>query len=82
MKLYRAVVEDNKDPKKLGRCRVRVMNIFDEIPTEDLPWASAWKDLNGNSILESVIALSIISVCLYIDVLVYSSVFSPKTAPK
>lgn len=38
--------------------------------------------INGNSILESVIALSIISVCLYIAVLVYSSVFSPKTAPK
>lgn len=38
--------------------------------------------IQANSLLESVIALSIISVCLYIAVLVYSSVFSPKTSPK
>lgn len=37
---------------------------------------------SANSILESVIALSIISICLYIALLVYASVFSPKTAPK
>jgi hypothetical protein len=41
-------VEDNEDPKKLGRCRVRVMNVFEEIPKEDIPWATPWKDLNGN----------------------------------
>jgi hypothetical protein len=41
-------VEDNQDPKKLGRCRVRVMNVFEEIPKEDIPWAKPWKDLNGN----------------------------------
>lgn len=49
--IFIGVVEDNDDPKKLGRCKIRVMNIFDEIPKEDLPWASPWKDLNGNSIL-------------------------------
>jgi hypothetical protein len=36
----------------------------------------------GNSLLESVIALTIISVCLYVAVMVYASVFTPKTAPK
>lgn len=46
--IYIGVVEDNKDPKKLGRCKVRVFNIFDEIPVDDIPWASPWKDLNGN----------------------------------
>jgi len=46
---YIGIVEDNQDPKKLGRCRVRVIDIFDEIPVEDIPWASPWKDLNGNS---------------------------------
>ena len=48
-KTYIGVVEDNEDPKKLGRCRVRVLDIFDEIPIEDIPWASCWKDLNGNA---------------------------------
>ncbi len=45
---YIGIVEDNQDPKKLGRCRVRVIDIFDDIPADDIPWASPWKDLNGN----------------------------------
>jgi len=38
--------------------------------------------LKANSLLESVIALSIIAVCLYIAVVVYSRVFTPKTSLK
>lgn len=45
---YIGVVEENQDPKKLGRCRVRVIDIFDNIPKDDIPWASPWKDLSGN----------------------------------
>lgn len=45
---YVGVVEDNEDPKKLGRCRVRVLDIFDDIPVDDIPWSSPWKDLSGN----------------------------------
>lgn len=48
-KTYIGIVEENEDPKKLGRCRVRVVDVFDSIPVEDIPWASPWKDLNGNS---------------------------------
>jgi hypothetical protein len=40
------------------------------------------KYCKANSILESVIALSIISVCLYVAILVYASVFTPRTSPK
>lgn len=50
-KIFIGVVEDNEDPKKLGRCKCRVLNVFDEMPTEDIPWSSPWKDLNGNSFL-------------------------------
>jgi len=38
--------------------------------------------IGANSILESVIALSIISICLFITLIIYSSVFSPKTSIK
>lgn len=36
----------------------------------------------ANSILESVIALTIISVCLYIAISVYAAVFTPRTSAK
>ena len=45
---YRAVVEDNNDPDKRGRCRVRIWGLHTEkktksvtegIPTKELPWA-------------------------------------------
>jgi hypothetical protein len=48
-KTYLAVVEDNNDESRDGRVRVRVFNIHgDDIPVNQLPWASPWKDLNGN----------------------------------
>jgi hypothetical protein len=36
---YLGKVEDIEDPLFEGRCRVRVFSLFDDIPTEDLPWA-------------------------------------------
>lgn len=36
---YLGKVEDIDDPKLEGRCRVRVFSLFDDIATEDLPWA-------------------------------------------
>jgi hypothetical protein len=48
-KTYIGVVEDNNDPKKMGRVRVRVMDVYDDLEVEDLPWAMPWKDLNGNN---------------------------------
>lgn len=49
-KTYVGIVEDNQDPKKLGRVRVRVLDLFDEIPVEDIPWATPWKDLSGHMV--------------------------------
>lgn len=48
-KTYIGTVEDNQDPKKLGRVKVKVMNVYDKLKTADIPWATPWKDLNGNS---------------------------------
>ncbi len=36
--------------------------------------------LKANSIFESVIALSIISVCMFVAIMIYSTVFTPKTS--
>lgn len=47
-KTYVGVVEDNKDPKKLGRCKIKVFGIFDDFELENIPWANPWKDLAGN----------------------------------
>lgn len=48
---YIGIVEDNNDPRRLGRCRIRVFDVFDSIPTQDIPWATPWKDLNGNQFI-------------------------------
>lgn len=37
---YLGVVEDNMDPNKWGRVRVRLHGLYDDIPTEALPWCS------------------------------------------
>lgn len=46
--IYRGVVEDNKDPEKMGRCKIRIFGVHTEkklkedlegIPTEELPWS-------------------------------------------
>jgi hypothetical protein len=47
-KTYIGIVEDNNDPKKMGRVKVRVVDVFDDIELDDIPWATPWKDLNGN----------------------------------
>jgi hypothetical protein len=47
--LYIGIVEDNIDPRKLGRVKVRVQSMFDEIPLADIPWAHPYKDQDGKS---------------------------------
>lgn len=48
-KLWIGVVEENKDPKKLGRCKIRVQGLFGDIPIEDIPWSSPIKSLSSRS---------------------------------
>lgn len=36
---YYGEVVDNKDPKKIGRLRVKVFGFYDEIPNDMIPWA-------------------------------------------
>lgn len=46
-KKFLGIVEDNLDPKRLNRCKIRVFNLFDGIPTDDIPWAIPHKDTAG-----------------------------------
>lgn len=45
---FLGIVVDNNDPRKLGRCKIRVFQVFDKFDPTDIPWALPWKDLNGN----------------------------------
>lgn len=45
---YLGDVEDNNDPLKLGRVKVRI-SIYEDIETEALPWAYPSLDMSGNS---------------------------------
>ena len=51
---WQGVVEDRKDPQRLGRCRVRVFGFHDKdknlIPTGELPWASPVAPVDSASI--------------------------------
>jgi len=44
-------VVDNKDPDKLGRCKIRVFGLFsDKIDDTDLPWATPDMDFVGSKV--------------------------------
>lgn len=45
---YLGMVEDNEDPEKLGRLKVRISPYMDFL-TEDLPWACPTLGTHGNS---------------------------------
>lgn len=43
---FLGVVVDVEDPKKIGRCRIRVFGKFDDIEDGDLPWATPYRNLS------------------------------------
>lgn len=49
-----------------------------------LPMVSLKKyySLKANSILESIIALTIISICFYFTIMIFATVFTPRTSAK
>ncbi len=59
--IYRGIVEENDDPFKAGRCRVRVFGVhstskvkdkLDGIPTDELPWAQPVLGITEGSITQ------------------------------
>jgi len=41
------VVMDVADPMKKGRVKVKVLNVYDTLPNDDIPWASPCKSVDG-----------------------------------
>lgn len=50
-RMFVGIVERNVDPKRLGRCKIRVQGLFEDIDTEDIPWAWPYKDINGKAFM-------------------------------
>lgn len=48
-KLWVALVEENKDPSRMGRIKARVQSVYDDIPVEDIPWANPIKSNSARS---------------------------------
>lgn len=44
---YVGTVEDNKDPNRKGRIKVRIQSLFHDIPVEDIPYAYPFAGLAG-----------------------------------
>lgn len=44
---YVGIVEDNKDPNRKGRIKVRVQTLYHTIPVEDIPYAYPFASLAG-----------------------------------
>lgn len=44
---YVGIVEDNKDPNRKGRIKVRVQTLYHNIPVEDIPYAYPFAGLAG-----------------------------------
>jgi len=45
---YTGKVVDNKDPEKIGRCKIKVYGVFDEVADDDLPWSAPEFDFVGS----------------------------------
>lgn len=47
--IFIGIVEENVDPKRQGRIKVRVQSVFDDLELEYIPWSSPYKDLAGKT---------------------------------
>lgn len=57
MKLFRCVVEDNRDPERLGRVRIRVQGVhsarLSEVKTTEMPWSEVLGPIDAGNTLGS-----------------------------
>ena len=63
---YIGIVEDNKDPQRVGRCRVRIAGLYDSLSTTDLPWLMAITPTNLDKVIKPP-AIGSQVVCISLD---------------
>ncbi len=68
LKWYIGRVENNNDPLKLGRCKIRVFGIFgEEINTENLPWSNPDFNFIGGNLGSFIVPPNESLVRIYFD---------------
>lgn len=74
--IYMGVVEDNNDPLKIGRVKVRVSTLYNDIKVEDIPYAYPLGGLGGKSFqlpkIGSIVNILFLSDDIYSPCYVYS----------
>jgi hypothetical protein len=74
--VFVGIVVDTKDPRKIGRIRVRVQNVFDKINIEDIPWSSPHASLGGKAFefpaLGKVVRIEFDNGNIYSPIYIYS----------
>ena len=64
--VWRGRVEENLDPEKLKRVRVRVLQVYTDVDTLDLPWAWPGADSFGGLPEEGVVAIPSIGADIWV----------------
>jgi LAS superfamily LD-carboxypeptidase LdcB len=79
-KVYSGIVVDIKDPRRLGRVRVKVATIFEEIEVTYIPWATPYKGLSGKNFhvpqLGKLVNIMFENGYLYSPVYIYTEHFN------
>lgn len=79
-KLFMGIVEDNQDPTKEGRVRVRVQSLYNFLKVEDIPWAQPFMDLAGKEFKIPAIGkiVNVLYLCndLYAPYYIYSEKYN------
>jgi hypothetical protein len=77
---YPGKIVNNKDPKKLGRCQIRVYGVYDDaIPDEDLPWAIPDFTFTGSTLGSFIVPTVDSIVNVYLD---NGDLYTPKYTTK
>lgn len=74
--VFVGIVVDTKDPRKLGRVKVRVQNVFDKIDINDIPWSSPHASLSGKAFdfpaLGKIVRIEFDNGNIYSPIYIYS----------